>query len=160
VLVPRIGFITNDAWPVVRGTAHGYGAPLLLMDRYSTGILFVLTVPASFNDLYALPQEVLRAIKSYLLEEFPVQLDAPAKVSLFAYDNQAFIVESFLDQEAPVSVAVTGGYTKLRNALTGEVVTASPATRDALRGPLGGAQRTIFQFTIKPHSFLVFTQER
>ena len=40
VLVPEISFLTNDAWPVVRGTANGRGAPLLLMDRYSKGILY------------------------------------------------------------------------------------------------------------------------
>jgi hypothetical protein len=39
VLVPEISFQTNDAWPVVRGTANGRGAPLLLMDHYSKGIL-------------------------------------------------------------------------------------------------------------------------
>ena len=28
VLVPEIAFLTNDAWPVVRGIANGHGAPL------------------------------------------------------------------------------------------------------------------------------------
>lgn len=155
VVVPRIAFITNDAWPVVRGTANGYGAPLLLMHRYSKGILFVLTVPASLNDLYSYPQPVWAAIKSYLLADFPVQLDAPAKVALFAYDNHAFLVESFLDQEAPVTLAAVG-YSKLRNVLTGEVV---PASGKTTRGPLDGVQRNVFHLTIQPHTFLAFTEE-
>jgi hypothetical protein len=36
VLVPEIAFQTNDARPVVRGTANGRGAPLLLMNRYAS----------------------------------------------------------------------------------------------------------------------------
>ena len=79
VLVPEIGFMTNDAWPVVRGTANGRGAPLLLMDHYSKGILFVLTIPENPSDLYSLPQPVLTAIKRYLMGDFPVQIDAPAR---------------------------------------------------------------------------------
>ena len=51
--------MTNDAWPLVRGTANGRGAPLLLMDHYSKGVLYVLTVPENPNDLYSLPQPVL-----------------------------------------------------------------------------------------------------
>jgi hypothetical protein len=64
VLVPEIGFMTNDAWPVVRGTANGRGAPLLLMNHYSKGILYVLTIPENANDLYSLPQPVLTQIKT------------------------------------------------------------------------------------------------
>ena len=52
VLIPEIGFETNDAWPVVRGTANGRGAPLLIMDRYSKGILYVLTIPENPSDLF------------------------------------------------------------------------------------------------------------
>jgi hypothetical protein len=49
VLFPEILFITNDAWLLVHGTARGRGVPLLLMDRYSKGILYVLTIPGQFQ---------------------------------------------------------------------------------------------------------------
>ncbi len=159
VLFPEILFITNDAWPVVRGTANGHGVPLVLMDRYSKGILFVLTIPENFGDLYQLPPDVLRAIRSYVLSDFPVQLDAPAKVSLFAYDNQTFVVESFLDGETPVTVSIAGRVARLRNLTTGELLTGMPAQN-------GGATQmetgptTDFRFTLKPHSYVVFRQER
>ena len=35
--------------------ANGSGYPLLLMDRYSKGMLYVWTIPDNFNDLYRLP---------------------------------------------------------------------------------------------------------
>jgi hypothetical protein len=79
VLIPEIAFQTNDAWPVVRGTANGRGAPLLIMDRYSKGILYVLTIPENPSDLYALPQPVLTQIKQYLLRDFRSRLMRPAR---------------------------------------------------------------------------------
>src|ERR1019366_10771986 len=127
VLVPEIAFLTNDAWPVVRGTANGRGAPLLLMDRYSKGILYVLTIPENANDLYALPQPVLTSIKRYLLNDFPVSIDAPSKVALCAYDNQAFVVESYLDAPATVTVSISGIGTQLRDLTNGKLIDAKSA---------------------------------
>jgi hypothetical protein len=156
VLIPEIAFLTNDAWPVVRGTANGRGAPLLLMDRYSKGILFVLTIPENANDLYALPQPVLTSIKRYLLEGFPVSIDAPSKVSLFAYDNQSFVVESYLDRPEPVIVTIAGTSTHLRNLATGEVIEGKAAPANP-RHP-HGTQHMEFHIEVPPHSFLAFAE--
>ncbi len=99
ILFPVIEFLTNDAWPLVRATANGGACPLLLMDRYSKGVLYVLTIPDNFADLYRLPPAVTSALKSYLMRGFPVRLDGPSQVALFAYDNNTFIVESYLPTE-------------------------------------------------------------
>ncbi len=161
ILVPEIGFQTNDAWPIVRGTANGRGAPLLLMDRYSKGILYVLTIPENTNDLYALPQPVLTQLKQYLLRELPVQLDAPAKVSLFAYDNKTFVVESYLDKPAEATVSVPGTGGRLRNLATGEVINAAPqpAASANERRPHHQTLHSEFKIEVAPHSFLVFAEE-
>jgi hypothetical protein len=156
ILVPEIGFQTNDAWPVVRGTANGRGAPLLIMDRYSKGILYVLTIPENANDLYSLPQAVLAQIRQYLLRGFPVQIDAPGKVSLFAYDNNTFVVESYLDTPTQVTVSTLGPAMKLRNLATGAVVDGKPA---AIKRGAHGEQRSGFRIEIAPHSFLAFSEE-
>ena len=144
---------------MVRGTANGRGAPLLIMDRYSKGILFVLTIPENPSDLYALPQPVLTPIKQYLLRDFPVQMDAPSKVSLFAYDNQCFVVESYLDAPAQVTVSVPGS-TSLRNLATGELVEgkAQEYAESMQRIPPPPA-RTEFHFELLPHSFVAFGEE-
>ena len=156
VLVPEISFQTNDAWPVVRGTANGRGAPLLLMDHYSKGILYVLAIPENANDLYALPQPVLTSIKQYLMSGFPVWMDAPAKVSLFAYDNHSFVVESFLDTPSTAIVSVPGDSTHLRNLTTGETVEGKPAPQ----GPRRHApQRAEFKIEVPPHSFVALAEE-
>src|ERR1017187_4898741 len=50
VLFPEIDFLTNDSWALVRALAGGRGYPLLFMDRYSKGILYIWTIPDNFND--------------------------------------------------------------------------------------------------------------
>ncbi len=161
LLVPEISFQTNDAWPVVRGTANGRGAPLLLMHRYSKGILYGLTIPANANDLYALPQPTLTAIKQYLMRDFPVQMDAPSRVSLFAYDNRTFVVESYLDTPAQLTVSTLGPATRLRNLATGEVVDAAAAVSApaAAHNRQGGPPRTQFHIAVAAHSFAAFEEE-
>jgi hypothetical protein len=161
VLVPEIAFLTNDAWPVVRGVANGRGAPLLLMDRYSKGILYVLTIPENFNDLYVLPQPLLTSVKQFVLRDFPVRLDAPSQVSLFVYDNHTFVVQSFLDKTAPVMVSTLGPYKHLRNLATGEVIEGKAAAPIRSFGrTMETPQRTEFHIEVKPHSFVGFVEEQ
>jgi len=160
VLVPEIGFLTNDAWPVVRGIANGHGAPLLLMDRYSKGILYVLTIPENFNDLYLLPQTLLTSIKQFLLRDFPVRLDAPSQVSLFVYDNHTFVVQSFLDKPAQVMVSVLGTYKHLRDLATGQVIEGKAAAPIRSFGrTVETPQRMEFHIELKPHSFVGLVEE-
>jgi hypothetical protein len=162
VLVPEIRFMTNDAWPVVRGTANGRGAPLLIMDRYSKGVLYVLTIPENANDLYSLPQPVLTSIRHYILESLPVQIDAPSQVSLFEYDNKSFVVESFRDQPVKVTVIAPEGVTKIRNIVTGEVTqvaAAPPVPVEGLHRRQAKQKNNRFAIEIAPHSLAAFIEE-
>jgi hypothetical protein len=161
VLIPEIRFLTNDAWALVRGVASGNGFPILLMDRYSKGILFVLTIPDNFTDLYNLPAQVLSAIKFYILGNFPVRLDAPSKISLFAYDNQTFIVQSFADSKTDVTVSITDGVSKIRDLVTGEILSGeTPALPQRPPRVSFGPQRTTFHITLQPHSYAAFAETK
>ena len=71
MLFPEIDFWTNDSWALVRALADGRGYPLLFMDRYSKGIIYIWTIPDNYNDLYRLPVAVTSALKNYLLRGFP-----------------------------------------------------------------------------------------
>ena len=159
VLIPEIRFLTNDAWPLVRGIASGNGFPILLMDRYSKGILFVLTIPDNFSDLYNLPPQALTSIKHYILGNFPVRLEAPSQVSLFAYDNQTFIVESFAEHKTDATIAVTGGVSKLKNLVTGEVINSEPPAKPVPWPRVSfGPERTSFKISVEPHSYAAFAE--
>jgi hypothetical protein len=158
ILVPKIDFMTNDAWPLIRGTANGGGVPMLLMDRYGKGVLYVLTIPDNFNDLYSLPQGVLTTIRSYVAEGLPVQLDAPSQVSLFAYDNSTFVLESFRAEPVSLKVSLDGTSKHLRNLATGELVAGETAPAMGRRGA-AGSPKTSFALSLLPHSYAAFIAE-
>lgn len=98
ILIPEIRYATNDSWEVVSAyTSQNKtsGTPILLSARYSKGMFYVLTIPQAQGDLYCYPQSVLASIRNVLAKDMFVRLDAPSMVSLFVYDNDKFIVESF-----------------------------------------------------------------
>ena len=161
ILFPEVYFLTNDAWALVRAMAGGRGCPILFLDRYGKGTLYVWVIPDNFNDLYRLPPEVVSGIKNYVMRGFPVRLDGPGNVALFAYDNNTFIVESFLPVETSVRVGVTGNKGKLRNLLTGEVMAGQAQKLGGFgRGrPGGGERRMSFTLRLLPHSYSVFAVE-
>ncbi|HVC46786.1 MAG TPA: hypothetical protein VND90_06035 [Terracidiphilus sp.] len=161
ILVPEVEFMTNDAWPMVRLTANGSGAPLLFQDHYSKGLLYVLTIPENPADLYALPEPVLDRLRRYLLRGFPVQFDAPSQVSLIPYDNDTFVAESFLDEPTTVTVTLTGTGRKLRDLATGAVLLGeAPAP---IHTPFGEFRvrtpETVFHLALPPHSFAGFAED-
>ena len=160
VLFPEIFFLTNDAWPVVRLLANGNGYPLLLMDRYSKGVLYIWTMPENFTDLYSLPPSVTSAIKNYVMRGFPIRLDGPGQVALFAYDNHTFIVESYLPAETDVKVSLTGNFTRLKNLVTGEVINSQAPTQGRGRWRDAEESRISFNLHLPPHSYAVFAAEK
>jgi hypothetical protein len=120
------------------------------MNQYGKGKLYVLTIPDNFTDLYLLPDATLNAIRSYVLGDFPVRVEGPAKVSLFAYDNGTFIVESFRDE--PASVTVLASKATLKDLVSGATL-AGVAHKP--RHPAEPAA-TAFTLTLAPHSYRVF----
>jgi hypothetical protein len=161
VLFPQIVFLTNDAWSLVRAEADGNAFPLLLMDRYSKGVLYIWTIPENFNDLYALPQEVTGAIKNYVMRGFPVRVDGPAQVALFAYDNNSFIVESYLPAATDVKISIAGNFTRLKNLVTGEIIDPQVQTqRPRWNAQVNEENRVSFNVHLLPHSYSVFAAEK
>jgi hypothetical protein len=166
VLFPEIHFYTNDSWGIVRGVAGAKGFPILLMNRYSKGVIYELTIPENMADLYNLPQGVLTRLKAYLQSDFPVRLDAPALISLFAYDNNTFVIESYRAASSSVEVSVAGANRKLRDLETGklvpEVIEKKPVIGDPRRnrGLYQEPPRSAFAVRIEPHSYRAYQIER
>ena len=165
IMFPDIRFLTNDAWQLVRALANGRGYPLLLMDHYAKGQIFVWTIPDNFDDLYRLPASVTSGIKNYLMQGFPVRLDGPSHVALFAYDNRTFIAENYLGKEAAVQIGIAGSSTQLRNLVTGETIArqagveSGPGRRGGRGGRGGMDPRTEFSIHLPPHSYAAFVAE-
>jgi hypothetical protein len=149
VLFPEVRFYTNDSWGIIRGVASAKGFPIVLMNQYSKGTLFLWTVPENFGDLYELPRPMVTRIKEYLFPDAPVRIDAPDHVALFTYDNGAFIVENYRDEAAEVTVSLAGP-----NSAVTELTQNSRVPAAADKG------RSKFSVTMPAHSFRVFKSGR
>jgi hypothetical protein len=148
LLLPEIRYYTNDSWEVVTAFTspnRTSGTPVLHSAKYSKGTIYVLTIPQAQGDLYRYPQPVLRAIREVLARDQFVRLDAPSMVSLFPYDNDTFIVESFAPEPVQVRMVTPSRITKLQDVETGEEIA-------------GQAQgnNTVFETPLKSGTFRVF----
>jgi hypothetical protein len=132
---------------------QGIGYPILLEASYSKGRLYVLTIPDNFGDLYNFPPEALNRVRQVLTADLPVRLEGPAKIALYAYDNNTFIVESFLPHLEMVRISVDKRFTKLRD-LTGAGGGMFGRTAPQLVG-----DRMVFETMVRPHSYRVFAAE-
>ncbi|MFS2215130.1 hypothetical protein ACCD08_11530 [Telluria sp. Tellsp104] len=141
VLFPELHYFTNDAWPIIRGVAGARGFPVLLMNRYSKGVLYILSIPSNIGDLYSMPPGVMNSVKTYLMADTPVRIEAPAGVSLFTYDNGAYVIQSFRDTPTTVKV--------VKHAVDGK---AHPAAETVP----GTSRDTVSEVVIPPHSFRVY----
>lgn len=124
--IPLIHFATNDAWQIAVALGEDNNFPILLQARYGEGSLYVLTVPDDFGDLYRYPREILHVLRRTIAGELPVILDAPAKVGLFTYDNDTFVVESFLPHRQDVRIIVNRPGVRLRELVSGEETDGEP----------------------------------
>jgi hypothetical protein len=156
MLIPQISYLTNDSWELISGMDSGLGWPFLHMAKYAKGTLYVLTVPENFADIYNLPQEVLSEIRKTLSKDLYARLEAPARISLFLYDNHTLIVESFLDESTNVSVVTDSKFTKLTDIVSSETLTAEKIDSGMPRFQQSASQEVRFTFTLKPHSYRVF----
>ena len=156
ILIPQIRYATNDSWEVVSAFTSSNrtsGTPILLSAKYSKGLFYVLTIPQAVGDLYNYPQSVLGSIRNVLAKDMYVRLDAPAMVSLFAYDNDKFIVESFQDNPVTARIVTDRRITKLHDLVTGQELTGQAAAG----GRGGQGATTVFETQLTHGSYRVFS---
>ena len=164
ILIPQILYHTNDAWEMLSAgrplTGGVSGYPMLLRAPYSKGNLYVMTIPDDFGNLYDLPTGVLNSFRLTLSKDLDLRIDAPAKVSLFMYDNGTFIVESFLDEPVTIQVNAKEGFERITDMLSGAVITKQPDPPGAamMRRFRGDDKSVVFRVTLMPHSYRVFTK--
>lgn len=158
ILIPQVSYLTNDSWEEISALDDTNGWPILHFAGYSKGKLYVLTIPDNFVDLYFMPAPVLNRIRQTIAGHLPVQLEGPGYVSLFAYDNNTYIVESFADTTVRVNLTSSLNLTTMTNLETGET---SPSVNRNIPAFGRNAPVTIhtFPLEIRPHSFVVLKVE-
>ena len=149
ILLPQVRYATNDSWEEITALAGPNGFPLLHHADYGSGRLFVLTVPDNFADLYALPAPALDHIRRVVTKGLPVRLQGPSQVSLFAYDNDTYVVHSFLDRMGVVELVADGRDVTLVDLQTGAVLPGQP------RG-----EETVFPVFLQPHQHRAFERRK
>ena len=83
-------------------------------------MLFVLTIPDDFGNLYDYPAGALNVIRSVMSKDVGAYIEGPSKVALFPYDNRTMVVENFNDTAVSLRVVVNAKVNALRNLLSGE----------------------------------------
>lgn len=161
-IIPQVKYFTNDAWEVVSAgrplTGGVSGYPILLRDTYSKGMLFVLTIPDDYGNLYDYPAAALNVIRRAMSKDVGAYIEGPAKVALFPYDNKTLVVENFNDEAVSVNVVVNQKVGSLRNLLTSENYQPKelqPSTmrwRNRFSGYPDGA--TVFSIQLPAHSYI------
>jgi hypothetical protein len=155
IIIPQITYLTNDSWELASALDGPMGWPLLHEAQYSKGKMDILVIPDNPADLYKLPVPILNKIRAVLGAKMPVVLEGPAQVSIFVYDNNTCIVESFQDTPVNINVVTAGAFKTLTDINTNENI---PGTfRKGFKG-FGMAEndKNAFAVTLKPHSYKVF----
>ena len=157
-IIPQVKYFTNDAWEVVSAgrplTGGVSGYPILLRDTYSKGILFVLTIPDDFGNLYDYPAGALNIIRSVMSKDVGAYIEGPSKVSLFPYDNKTMVVENFNDNAVSLRVVVNAKVGKLRNLLTGEEFKPAQVPVSRWRSVGYTDKQTVFDIQLPAHSYI------
>ena len=162
-IIPQVKYFTNDAWEVVSAgrplTGGVSGYPILLRDTYSKGMLFVLTIPDDFGNLYDYPAAALNVIRRAMSRDIGAYIEGPAKVALFPYDNRTLVVENFNDEAVSLRVVINSKVSALRNLLTGEQLTpATPTSGRAMPYRIRfygyDDDATVFDLQLAAHSYI------
>ncbi len=156
ILIPHVRYLTNDSWELVSGLTNTTGHPVLHDADYGRGHLYVLTIPDNFDDLYCFPEAVLSRIRAVLMADLDVRVDAPGQVALFVYDNDTFIVESFLPTPTVITIVLRGTADGVQDVVTGETLTGT-AVQDWRDQPTGEVS---FQTQVGPRAYRVFRSVR
>jgi hypothetical protein len=162
ILIPQVLYQTNDAWEIVsagRPLTNGVsGYPMLLRTQYSKGNLYVITIPDDFGNLYDLPDGVLNIFRQIMSKDLGMYIEGPAKVSLFVYDNDTFIIESFLDEPVTIQLVSTEDLSAISDISEGVTIEKLPEEIPSFfsRRMKGSEKTSKFRVTLMPHSYRVF----
>ena len=156
IIIPQVTYYTNDSWEQVSARDDTNGWPVLHMADYANGKFYLLTIPDNFIDLYAFPENALNRIRQAASEGMKVTLEGPGEVSLFLYDNNSFVVESFLDHEVIINVLIGTETKEIVEIPTENVIAGMERKAPVFRNRKFGVDASVFEITIKPHSFRAF----
>lgn len=118
--------------------------PLVTYTNYGSGRAYFINIPDDYADIYWLPDTVLDKYRMHLSRALPVRFEGQAKVALFPYDNNTFVLQSFLEHGTVVRVYIKGD--------TGELTRLDNDGKIERLYQAGG--ESVFEFAIMPGSHI------
>lgn len=119
VLIPIVNYMNNSDECLIAVRKHDNNFPILLQNQYANGTLYILATPDDYADIYKYPAEVITTIRQYLMSSMDIYIEAGGKYGLFLYDNDTFIIESFMYTGTRIRIH-TAGAGRLADLRTGE----------------------------------------
>jgi len=156
MIIPQIQYFTNDSWEVISGMDSGLGWPFLHEGKFSKARLFVLTIPENFADLYNLPSEVLNKLRDVVCKPHPVKLEGPSMVSMYLYDNNTFIIQSFNNESVDMKVVLAEKGKTIIDVTSNESIPVEVRAAGRNWGKTVSADKYVYTVKIQPHSYRVF----
>ncbi len=120
IQITQTEFSTNDTWAILGGFGEDNNFTLLSKINYGKGRLYILGIPDDMGDLYHYPPKVLKCIRE-VFAVGPVTLEGAAKHTLYTYDNDTFVLRSFLPYYDHVGLVIAGENVVLENLGTGKM---------------------------------------
>ncbi|MBQ3704942.1 MAG: permease [Clostridia bacterium] len=99
VRLPLMEFRNNATWALVKLSCREESEGILLRDPYAGGRIYSLAVPDGLPDFYRLPEPVLSRIRQELAVN-GIWMEGPARISLFLYNNDTFILYPYVMEGA------------------------------------------------------------
>lgn len=152
VSLPVCEFRNNATWALIKAAVGQESYGLLLRDTYGKGEMLTLAVPDAFAQLYDLPCEVLTRLRAEF-DDYGVYLEGGDRISLFVYDNDAFIVYPYVDegmQPSQIKLHVKGKASALR----------LPVTQRKLAPLYQDQDETVFVTDAMPGRYVIYQIER
>ena len=158
MIIPQIDYHTNDSWALASAVSGPMGWPMLHDADYSTGQLYVLTIPDNFADLYRLPVDILTRVRQAVMKHETVRLDGPGSISFMPYDNNTFVGMSFRDDTSDITIVTDAAIEELVDLESGEVLSGEllPENPPGTWNPHPDAGKRLFKTQINAHSYRAF----
>jgi hypothetical protein len=149
VTIPHVAYNENDLWVLSSALTPYSSHPVLLCGSYGKGTLYILTIPDVPADLYKLPAETLTMLRKEM--NLPVTLECCGRVGLFLYDNNTFIIQSFLDRTEQVRVCL--------NKPNVKIVPLTMSWMRPMKKIRSGENESVFDVQLMPGRHMAFRIE-
>lgn len=156
MLIPQINYLTNDSWEIISALDDTNGWPILHSADYAKGRFYVWTIPDNFVDLYQLPTPALNRLRKAVAGNLNVSIEGPGEVALFVYDNNTFVLQSFLDEEVTIHVLLDDKVSEIIDLEQNEKIGGQIRKAYPVRYRIPDDDVMVFEVKVKPHSFRGF----